>query len=138
MKEKKFVLFLHSGAYDKLYQAIMLAVTAASMGHTVHIFLFFWALRKFVNDKLDEITFPADLHEEEKRLLEAVPRGSSNMLKEILQEVAKMGNLKIYACSGAVKLMELDEELVKSRVDDIIGLPTMLKMAEGAETQLYI
>ena len=38
MKEKKFVLFLHSGAYDKLYQAIMLAVTAASMGQTgLHI-----------------------------------------------------------------------------------------------------
>ena len=36
-------------------------------------------------------------------------------------------------CSGAVKLMGLDEELVKSKVDDIIGLPTMLKMAEGAE-----
>ncbi|MCP5008040.1 MAG: hypothetical protein GY941_29510 [Planctomycetes bacterium] len=138
MDEKKFVLFLHSGVYDKLYQAIMLAVTAASMGNTVHIFLFFWALRRFVNGELDVITFPADIGEEEKRLLEAVPRGSSNMLTEILQEVGSMGNLKIYACSGAVKLMELDEELVKSKVDDIIGLPTMLKMAEGAETQLYI
>jgi peroxiredoxin family protein len=138
MSEKKFILFLHSGAYDKLYQAIMLAVTAASMGSTVHIFLFFWALRRFVNGELDEITFPADIKEEERRLLEAVPQGSTNMLKEILQEVGAMGNLKIYACSGAVKLMELDEELVQSKVDDIIGLPTMLKMAEGAETQLYI
>jgi len=70
--------------------------------------------------------------------LEAVPQGQSNMLKELLSEVGQMGNLKIYACSGAVKLMGLDEELVKSKVDDIIGLPTMLKMAEGAETQLFI
>lgn len=138
MEEKKFVLFLHSGTYDKLYQAIMLAITAASMGNKVYIFLFFWALRKFANGKIDEIDFSADIGNEEKRLLEAVPQGTPNMLKELLDEVSKMGNLEIYACSGAVKLMELDEGLVKSKVDDIIGLPTMLKMAEGAETQLFI
>ena len=138
MEEKKFILFLHSGAYDKLYQAVMLAVTAASMGKKVYIFLFFWALKKFVTDKLDVIEFPGGMHEEDRRLLEAVPQGQPNMLKELLSEVSKMGNLEIYACSGAVKLMELDEELVKSKVKEIIGLPTMLKMEEGAETQLFI
>ena len=138
MKEKKFILFLHSGNYEKLYQAVMLAITSASMGNKVYIFLFFWALRKFVTDKLDVIEFPDGMHEEDRRLLEAVPQGQSNMLKELLSEVGKMGNLEIYACSGAVKLMELDEELVKSKVKEIIGLPTMLKMAEGAETQLFI
>ncbi len=138
MEEKKFILFLHSGNYDKLYQAVMLAITSASMGNKVYIFLFFWALRKFVTDKIDVIEFPDGMNEEDKRLLEAVPQGQPNMLKELLNEVGKMGNLEIYACSGAVKLMELDEELVKSKVDDIIGLPTMLKMAEGAETQLFI
>ena len=138
MKEKKFVLFLHSGNYEKLYQAVMLAITSASMGNKVYIFLFFWALKKFVTDKLDVIEFPDGMNEEDRRLLEAVPQGQPNMLKELLSEVSKMGNLEIYACSGAVKLMELDEELVKSKVDDIIGLPTMLKMAEGAETQLFI
>jgi peroxiredoxin family protein len=138
MEEKKFILFLHSGNYDKLYQAVMLAITSASMGNKVYIFLFFWALRKFVTDKIDVIEFPDGMNEEDKRLLEAVPQGQPNMLKELLSEVSKMGNLEIYACSGAVKLMELDEELVKSKVKEIIGLPTMLKMAEGAETQLFI
>ena len=138
MKEKKFVLFLHSGNYEKLYQAVMLAITSASMGNKVYIFLFFWALKKFVTDKLDVIEFPDGMQEEDRRLLEAVPQGQPNMLKGLLSEVSKMGNLEIYACSGAVKLMELDEDLVKSKVDDIIGLPTMLKMAEGAETQLFI
>ncbi len=138
MEDKKFVLFLHSGNYEKLYQAVMLAITSASMGSKVYIFLFFWALRKFVSDKIDVIEFPDGMNEEDKRLLEAVPQGQPDMLKELLSEVSKMGNLEIYACSGAVKLMELDEELVKSKVKEIIGLPTMLKMAEGAETQLFI
>ena len=116
----------------------MLAITAASMGSKVHIFLFFWALKKFATDQLDVIEFPEGMSDEDRRLLEAVPQGQPNMLRELLSEVGQMGNLEIYACSGAVTLMGLDEELVKSKVDDIIGLPTMLKMAEGAETQLFI
>ncbi len=138
MKEKKFILFLHSGTYDKLYQAVMLATTAASMGNKVYIFLFFWALKKFVSDKLDEIESSVEIQGEDKRLIESAQHKNSIMLKELLNEVRKVGNLEIYACSGAVKLMELDEELVNSKVDDILGLPTMLKMAEGAETQLFI
>ena len=46
-------------------------------------------------------------------------------LKEILNEVRRMGNLKVYACTAAVKLMELEEDKVKSRVDDILGLTTL-------------
>jgi len=84
------------------------------------------------------LKFPEGMSDEDRRLLEAVPQGQSNMLKDLLSEVGQMGNLEVYACSGAVTLMGLDEEQVKSKVDDIIGLPTMLKMAEGAETQLFI
>ena len=34
--------------------------------------------------------------------------------------------------------MELEEDKVKSRVDDILGLTTLLEIADGAETQLFI
>ena len=52
--KKKFVIFAHSGTYDKLYQIITLAITAASMGRETYIFLFFWALKRFVNEEYDE------------------------------------------------------------------------------------
>ena len=38
--QKKFVIFAHSGTYDKLYQTITLAITAAAMGRETYIFLF--------------------------------------------------------------------------------------------------
>jgi hypothetical protein len=34
--------------------------------------------------------------------------------------------------------MNLEESLVRSRVDDILGLTTLLEIADGAETQLFI
>lgn len=136
--KKKFVIFAHSGTYDKLYQTITLAITAASMGKETYIFLFFWALKRFINEEFDVTRLVAEFGEEGGRLSERMQELSPVSLKEILQDVRMMGNLKVYACTAAVKFMELEESVVKSKVDDILGLTTLLEMADGAETQLFI
>lgn len=136
--KKKFVIFGHSGSYDKLYQIITLAITAASMGRETYIFLFFWALKRFVNEEFDVTRLAAEFGEEGERLSKRMQELNQVSLKEILQDVRMMGNLKIYACTAAVKIMELEDSVVKSRVDDILGLTTILEIADGAETQLFI
>lgn len=136
--KKKFVIFAHSGTYDKLYQIITLAITAASMGKETYIFLFFWALKRFVNEEFNVARLVAEFGEEGGRLSKRMQELNPISLKEILQDVRMMGNLKIYACTAAVKFMELEESAVKSKVDDILGLTTLLEMADGAETQLFI
>jgi len=136
--KKKFVIFAHSGTYDKLYQIVTLAITAASMGRETYIFLFFWALRRFVNEEFDLKRLSSEFGSEGERLAKRMQEINPISLKEILQEVRSMGNLKIYACTAAVKIMELEESLVKSKVDDILGLPALLEIADDAETQLFI
>ncbi|HHT9109887.1 MAG TPA: DsrE/DsrF/DrsH-like family protein [Candidatus Brocadiaceae bacterium] len=136
--KKKFIIFAHSGTYDKLYQTITLAITAASMGKETYIFLFFWALKKFVNEEFDLTKLSTEFGEEGSQLSKRMRELNPISLKEILGEVRKMGNLKIYACTAAVKLMGLEEKTVKSKVDDIIGLTTILDIASGADTQLFI
>jgi peroxiredoxin family protein len=136
--KKKFIIFAHSGTYDKLYQTITMAITAASMGKETYIFLFFWALKKFVNEEFDVTKLSTEFGEEGSQLSKRMRELNSISLKEILGEVRKMGNLKIYACTAAVKLMGLEEKTVKSKVDDIIGLTTILDIASGADTQLFI
>ncbi len=136
--KKKFVIFAHSGTFDKLYQIVTLAITAASMGRETYIFLFFWALKKFVTEDFDVTKLSAEFGEEGKRLAERMQKINPISLPEILSEVRKMGNLKVYACTAAVKLMELEESVVKSKVDDILGMTTLLEIADGAETQLFI
>ena len=135
---KKFVIFAHSGTYDKLYQIVTLAITAASMGKETYIFLFFWALRRFVNEEFEATRLSVEFGEEGERLAKRMQEINPISLEEILRDVRNLGNLKVYACTGAVKLMELEESVVRSRVDDILGLTTMLEIADGAETQLFI
>lgn len=137
-RRKKFVIFAHSGTYDKLYQIVTLAITAASMGRDTYIFLFFWALKRFVNEDFDLTKLSNEFGREGELLSRRIQEINPISLKEILCDVRAMGNLKIYACTTAVKLMELEESVVKSKVDDIVGLTTLLELADGAETQLFI
>ena len=84
--KKKFVIFAHSGTYDKLYQIITLAITAASMGRETYIFLFFWALRRFVNDEFDVKKLSDEFGEEGGRLSKRMQEINPVSLKEILNE----------------------------------------------------
>ncbi|MBE7444369.1 MAG: DsrE/DsrF/DrsH-like family protein [Planctomycetia bacterium] len=136
--KKKFVIFAHSGTFDKLYQIITLAITAASMGRETYIFLFFWALKRFADEEFDVVKLSAEFGAEGEKLSKRMQKINPVSLKELLHDVRTMGNLKVYACTGAVKLMELEESVVRTRVDDILGLTTLLEMADGAETQLFI
>ncbi len=137
-RKKKFVIFAHSGTYDKLYQIVTLAITAASMGRETYIFLFFWALKRFVNEEFSPEILGSEFGEEGEGLGNRMVDMNPVPLKELLEEVRALGNLKLYACSGAVKLMDLEEVKVKSKVDDILGLTTIIEIADGAETQLFI
>lgn len=136
--DKKLVIFAHSGTYDKLYQVVTIAVTAASMGRNVYIFLFFWALKKFVEGGLEDMDFPPECGEDGPALGERMKALNQMTLQDMLDEVKKLDKIKLYACSANVKYMGLDEEKVKQKVDEVVGLSGILQMAEGSDIQLFV
>ena len=136
---KKLAIFAHSGTYDRLYQVVTLAVTAASMGREVYIFLFFWALKRFVQDGgLETMDFPPEYGEEGRALGQRIKKLNPTSLQDMFEEVKKLGKIKVYACSANVKYMDLDDAKVRAKVDEVIGLPVILQMAEDSDVQLFI
>lgn len=91
-----------------------------------------------MNEEFDPAKLAAECGAEGEKLFKRMQEINPISLQELLRDVRTMGNLKIYACTGAVKLMELEESFVKTRVDDILGLTTLLEIADGSETQLFI
>jgi peroxiredoxin family protein len=137
--DKKLAIFAHSGTYDRLYQVVTIAVTAASMGREVNIFLFFWALKKFVEkDGLETMDFPPEYGEEGRELARRMKELNPMSLQDMLDEVKKLGNIKVYACSANVKYLGLDEETVTKKVDEVVGLSAIMRMAEDSDVQLFI
>ncbi len=137
-------VFLHSHEYDRLYQAVSIALSGTSMGWACHLFLFYQALASYVGGEWDDTdTFggkdalvkPGWL----AGLVEGIETSNLPSLYEMLEKAKQQdGKLIVYACSSSVRVLGLDLEGVRQKVDQIVGLPTMLQIGGGATHMLYI
>lgn len=134
----KFVIFAHNATYDKLHQVATIGMTAAAMGKDVIVVLLFWTIKKLAEGKIDQLDFPpeyAGSAEEVTRLLKEkkVPK-----ISEMFQDAKHVGKFRLIACSAGLEYMGVESQAVESRVDEVMGLPAILKLTEEAETKLFI
>jgi peroxiredoxin family protein len=134
------VVFLHSHRYDRLYQAMSLLLTASSMGWPCHLFLFYGALASYIGQTWDDINI---VSAEQPAWADALQRGFEEgnfpSLYEMLGKAREQGGgVRVYACSASCKTLDLDLAAVRGKVDEVVGLPTMLKISEYAKHVMYI
>ena len=134
----KFVIFAHNATYDKLHQVATIGMTAAAMGKDVIVVLLFWTIKKLAEGKIDQIDFPPEYAgpaEEVARLLKDknVPK-----ISEMFQDAKHVGKFRLIACSAGLEYMGVESQAVETRVDEVMGLPAILKLTEEAETKLFI
>lgn len=134
----KFVIFAHNATYDKLHQVATIGMTAAAMGKDVIVILLFWTIKKLAEGKIDQLDFPpeyAGSAEEVARLLKQkkVPK-----ISEMFQDAKHVGKFRLIACSAGLEYMGVDGQAVERSVDEVLGLPAILKLTEIAETKLFI
>ena len=134
----KFVLFAHNATYDKLHQVTTLGLTAAAMGKDVIVVLLFWTIKKLAEGKIDVIDFPPEYAlsaDEVTRLLQEkkVPK-----ISEMFQEAKVVGKFRLIACSAGLEYMGVDSDSVEKNVDEVMGLPAIIRLTADAETKLFI
>ena len=134
----KFVIFAHNATYDKLHQVATIGMTAAAMGKDVIVVLLFWTIKKLAEGKIDQVDFPpeyAGSADEVARLLKEkqVPK-----ISEMFQDAKHVGKFRLNACSAGLEYKGVDSQAVEQRVDEVLGLPAILKLTEEAETKLFI
>ena len=134
----KFVLFAHNATYDKLHQVATLGLTAAAMGKDVIVVLLFWTIKKLAEGKIDVIDFPPEYAlsaDEVTRLLQEkkVPK-----ISEMFQEAKVVGKFRLIACSAGLEYMGVDSDSVEKNVDEVRGLPAIIRLTADAETKLFI
>jgi peroxiredoxin family protein len=59
-------------------------------------------------------------------------------ISEMFQDAKHVGRFRLIACSAGLEYMGVDGAAVETRVDEVLGLPAILKLAENAETTLFI
>ena len=133
----KFIIFAHSGTYDKLHQVATIALTAAAMGSEVYVILFFWALKKVYSGQLDKADFPVEYQSWSDKITHLMKEKKVPPVSELLKEARGIG-VKIIVCSAGLDYLDLEKTSKPELIDDVWGLPQVLTIVEEADTVLYI
>jgi len=134
----KFVIFAHNATYDKLHQVATIGMTAAAMGKDVIVVLLFWTIKKLAEGNIDEIDFPPEYAESAGDVARLLKEKKVPKISEMFQDARHVGKFRLIACSAGLEYMGVDSHAVETRVDEVLGLPAILKLTEVAETKLFI
>jgi len=113
------------------------------MGRKCYLFLFYEALATFMDNAWDDTENMTRGSAADVAWATKLQRGFELAGTPSLYEVLDMarnesGGLKICACSTSMKMLDLEPADVRKRVDEIIGLATMLELTSGSSQVLYI
>ncbi len=134
----KFVIFAHNATYDKLHQVATIGMTAAAMGKDVIVVLLFWTIKKLAEGKIDQFDFPPEYAGSADEVARLLKEKNVPKISEMFQDARHVGKFRLIACSAGLEYMGVDGQAVEKSVDEVLGLPAILKLTEVAETKLFI
>jgi len=135
---KKMAFVVHSGTLDKLYPVFMLASTGGAMDAEVHLFFTFWGLNAITKGGLDKAKLPGIMSVGTGMMKGKIKNVGVPSLSELLAMSRETENVKIYACSTTMAMMDVKEEDLIPEVDEIVGAATFLDIAMDADVQMFI
>jgi len=137
-KKMKHAYVVHSGTLDKLYPVFMLASTGGAMEAEVHLFFTFWGLDAVKKGGLDKAKLPGIMSVGTGMMKGKIKKVGVPTLVELLQMCRDTENVKLYACSTTMALMDVKKEDLIDEVDEIVGAATFLDLAMDADVQMFI
>jgi peroxiredoxin family protein len=134
----KHAYVVHSGTLDKLYPVFMLASTGGAMEAEVHLFFTFWGLDAVKKGGLDKAKLPGIMSVGTGMMKGKIKKVGVPTLVELLAMCRETENVKLYACSTTMALMDVKKEDLIDEVDEIVGAATFLDLAMDADVQMFI
>lgn len=134
----KYCIFLHSGSYDRVYQALSITNVVLATGGEVQLFFSYGALKRLVKGNTDSVVIegePAFFKEDIEKNLK---RGTLGSISEMIETAKRFGRLKIYACTGSMAVLNIVRSELIDSVDSSMGLVGFLELVKGADQVLYI
>jgi peroxiredoxin family protein len=157
MAEKKAAILVFSGDMDKVFAAFIIATGAAAAGMDTTMFFTFWGLKAIQKGNVTGKGLMG-------RLLGLMNRGGINrlgpsrlnfgglgrwMFKKMMaaKRVASLEELRqtaidlgvhLIACNMSMGVMEITREDLIDEVEELAGVATFVKVADGASVQFFI
>ena len=137
-KRKKLSIIVHSGTMDKLYPVLMLASTASAMDVETYLFFTFWGLNALKKEGFASAKLPGIMRIGTGMMKGRVKKAGVPTLDELFKMSVETGNVKIYACSTTMEMMNVKRDELISHIDGCVGASTFLGIAMESDIALFI
>ena len=127
----RVVFFVSQPSYEPAYQAASLGITATAMGDDVYFVFAFDALRALLRDAFGKPHTEREASESARAEGLGVPPPT-----RMLSEARAMG-AKILVCDTTLKLCGLTAHDVVGKVDEVMGLAAIWRLAQDARTLTF-
>jgi peroxiredoxin family protein len=132
MADETFSLILFSGTDDKLHAAAVLAVGAAAMGRPVNVFLQYWALDAFREDRVHKGHGVSPEAGEDGARAVIEQQGAVHWI-ELFEQAKDIGEVTINACAESMELLGITADDLHPVVDEVWGVARFfMEAGDGA------
>jgi peroxiredoxin family protein len=134
----RYCIFLHSGSYDRVYQAMSISTVVLAMGGEVHIFCSYGGLLRMVKGRTDEVIVEGEPEPFKAEIEKNLNRGTLDHISDLLATAHRFGEFHIYACSASMAVLNVTRDELIELVDASMGLVSFLELVKDADKVLYI
>ena len=138
MNDEKVGLFIHSGEYDKIYNALSIAIAAVSNNIQVFCLFSYSALSQLKKENINKIIIENDENELTQKFSDLLKENRIQSISDMIKMAKTTENIKIYACSASMNILNIKEEELIDDVDNTIGIVKFLELIEKSMFVLYI
>ena len=135
---KKMSIIVHSGTLDLAYPPLMLAVAAGASDMKVDMFFTFWGLDLLKKNGLKKAKLPGIMGLFTFMMRRKIKKTGIETLPNLLKAALETENVKLYACTATMALMDVKKEDLIPEVDGFIGAAGYVDIASDSDIQLFI
>ncbi len=136
----KAVLVVHSGDFDKMYSALIIANGALAMGMDVSMYFTFWGLQRLKKNGLGKGPL-SKMHMfgfGKWMVRKKMQKSNVASLEKLMEDYKDLGG-KIIACEMTMEIMGVrKKDLHKEWIDDYGAVGTYIYEAKDAKITLFI
>ena len=134
----KVAIFLHSGDYDRVHQGLAIAAAAVASGRRAEVYLFWWALERFLQDRLDEPDFTPPREDVTDRFeTRRLPT-----LRALLGHLKDSELCTVHGCTGSLAALgaepQAGEGAGEGALDGWVGWSAILQRTAGVTDRFYL
>jgi peroxiredoxin family protein len=129
----KVVVFLHSGDYDRVHQGLSIAAAAVASGRRAEVYLFWWALERFLKGALDEPDFAGRPDVTDRFESRGMPT-----LRVLLEHLRESGLCTLAGCTGSLGALGGEPAAGQSGIDVWLGWSAILQRTAGVTDRFYL